>query len=44
MPFYDGVGIQPDIVQDYMTVDNLNTGGSAFVNAFVAAIRTLIGK
>jgi len=42
--FYDGVGIQPDITQDYMTVDNLNTGGTAFVNAFVAAIRNLIGK
>jgi len=44
MPFYDGVGIQPDIAQDYMTADNLNTGGTAFVNAIVTAIRNLIGK
>jgi hypothetical protein len=44
LPFYDGVGIQPDIVQDYMTVDNLNTGGTTFVNAAIAAIRNLIGK
>jgi len=44
LPFYDGVGIQPDIVQDYMTADNLSTGGTAFVNAFTTAIRNLIGK
>jgi hypothetical protein len=42
--FYDGVGIQPDIVQDYMTADNLSTGGTAFVNAAIAALRNLIGK
>jgi hypothetical protein len=44
LPFYDGVGIQPDIAQDFMTADNLSTGGTAFVNAFVAAIRNLTGK
>jgi hypothetical protein len=44
LPFYDGVGIQPDITQDFMTADNLSTGGTAFVNAFVAAIRNLTGK
>jgi hypothetical protein len=42
--FYDGVGIQPDMAQDYMTADNLSTGGAAFVTAFTAAIRSLIGK
>jgi hypothetical protein len=44
IPFYDGVGIQPDMVQDYMTADNLSTGGAAFVSAFTTAIRSLIGK
>lgn len=44
LPFYDGVGIQPDMVQDYMTADNLSTGGTAFVNAFTTAILGLIGK
>ncbi len=42
--FYDGVGIQPDMAQDYMTADNLSTGGSAFLSAFTTAIRNLIGK
>jgi hypothetical protein len=42
--FYDGVGIQPDMVQDFMTADNLSTGGAAFVTAFTTAIRNLIGK
>lgn len=42
--FYDGVGIQPDIAQNYMTADNLSTGGAAFVGAFTTAIRNLIGK
>ena len=36
--FYDGVGIYPDIVQDYMTAANLATGGQPFVNAAGAAI------
>jgi len=44
LPYYDSVGIQPDIVQDYMTASNLATGGKAFVNAAMAAIRTLTGK
>ena len=42
IPFYDGVGIAPDIQQDYMTVDNLMTGGEPFVDAFTAAINGLI--
>jgi hypothetical protein len=44
LPYYDSVGIQPDIVQDYMTTKNLLTGGSDFVTAAVAAIRQLTGK
>jgi C-terminal processing protease CtpA/Prc len=39
---YDGVGIYPDIVQDYMTAADLATGGQPFVNAASAAIVKLI--
>lgn len=39
---YDGVGIYPDIIQDYMTVANLATGGQPFVTAASAAIVNLI--
>ncbi len=42
--YYDGVGIYPDIVQDYMTAADLATGGQPFVNAFSTAITNLIGK
>ncbi len=42
MPYYDGVGIYPDIWQDYMTVANLNTGGADFVAAVVSAITNQI--
>jgi hypothetical protein len=44
MLFYDGVGIQPDIAQDYMTADNLASGGTVFVNGFTSAIKTLVGQ
>jgi hypothetical protein len=44
LAYYDTVGIQPDIVQDYMTPNNLLTGGNDFVTAAVAAIRQLTGK
>lgn len=44
MLFYDGVGIQPDIAQDYMTADNLASGGAAFVQGFTSAIKTLAGQ
>jgi peptidase S41-like protein/PDZ domain-containing protein len=39
---YDGVGIYPDILQDYMTAGNLATAGQPFVNAASAAIVKLI--
>jgi len=42
MPYYDRVGIYPDIVQDYMTVDNLTNGGATFVAAVTKAISDLI--
>lgn len=41
-PYYDGMGIYPDIVQDYQTRDNLVGGGKPFVDAFTAAISGLI--
>ena len=43
-PYYDSVGIQPDIVQDYMTAKNLSSGGGDFVAAAIAAVRMLTGK
>ena len=39
---YDGVGIYPDIVQDYMTAANLATGGQPFLTAVGTAIVNLI--
>jgi hypothetical protein len=44
LPSYDGVGIYPDIVQDYMTATDLATGGQPFVSAFTSAISGLIQK
>jgi C-terminal processing protease CtpA/Prc len=37
-PYVENIGVRPDIVVDYMTVDNLNLKGKPFVDAFVAAI------
>ena len=42
LPSYDGVGLYPDIVQDYMTAANLASGGQPFVAAAEQAIGTLI--
>ncbi len=42
--YYDGIGIYPDIVQDYQTEDNLVNNGSTFVTAFSTAISGLITK
>jgi hypothetical protein len=42
LPYYDGVGIYPDMVQDYMTASDLATGGQPFVNAATAAIVSLV--
>ena len=44
LPYYDGVGIYPDMVADFQTVENLNTGGRPFVDSFVTAITDLINK
>lgn len=44
LPFYDGVGINPDIKQDYQTLDNLLNGGKPFVTALSTAVVNLIPK
>ncbi len=36
-PYVENIGVRPDVVIDYMTRDNLMTGGRAFVDAFTAA-------
>ena len=40
--YYDGMGIYPDIVEDYQTLDNLLHGGKTFVADFSTAIGNLI--
>ncbi len=37
-PYVENIGVQPDLVIDYMKRDNLRTGGRPFVDAFVAAM------
>jgi len=39
---FENVGIYPDILGDYMTRDNLMTGGTPFVEAFSQAVEQLI--
>jgi hypothetical protein len=41
-PVIENLGAYPDVLADYMTVDNLNNGGATFVKGFVAAITNLI--
>lgn len=42
--YLENTGVYPDIVEDYMTQDNLLNGGKTFVNAFTAAMLDLIAK
>ena len=37
-PYIENIGVRPDIVVDYMTRENLMTGGAPFVAAFTQAI------
>jgi hypothetical protein len=37
-PYLENIGVKPDLDLDYMTRDNLKTGGKAFVDGFVAAM------
>lgn len=41
-PYIENIGVRPDILNNYMTRDNLMTGGASFVQAFSAAIVALI--
>jgi C-terminal processing protease CtpA/Prc len=43
-PYVENIGVRPDIVVDYMTVNNLNQKGKPFVDAFVAAIVAQLQK
>lgn len=40
--YVENVGVQPDIVDDYKTTDNLLHGGQTFVSNFTAAVLKLI--
>jgi len=37
-PYVENIGVRPEIVQDYMTVDNLLNKGATFVQAFTDAM------
>ena len=43
-PYVENIGVRPEIVNDYMTKDNLLRNGRAFVDAFSAAIAAHIEK
>lgn len=36
--YVENIGVRPDIQCDYMTRENLITGGKAFTDAFIAAM------
>jgi hypothetical protein len=40
--YIENIGVQPDIVDDYKTLDNLLHGGATFVSNFTAAMVNLI--
>lgn len=40
-PYIENIGVRPDIVLDYMTRNNLMTGGQPFVQAFTQAVAGL---
>jgi hypothetical protein len=41
-PYIENIGVQPDIVQDYMTRANLLSAGTPFRQAFTSAIVSLV--
>jgi C-terminal processing protease CtpA/Prc len=43
-PFIENIGIIPDVTLDFMTADNLNTGGTAYVNSFTQTLTGLLPK
>ena len=43
-PYVENIGVRPDIALDYMTLDNLNHRGAAFVQAFSDAMVNYINS
>lgn len=43
-PYVENIGVRPEIVQDYMTLDNLLNKGATFVQAFTDAIVKVINS
>jgi hypothetical protein len=41
-PYVENIGVRPDIVQDYMTADNLMNHGKTFVQAFTDSMVNFI--
>jgi hypothetical protein len=41
-PYVENIGVRPNIPLDYMTRNNLMTGGASFVQAFVQAVENLV--
>ena len=41
-PYIENIGVQPDIVQDYMTRDNLLNAGASYRQAFTNAVVSLV--
>ncbi|HJZ97866.1 MAG TPA: S41 family peptidase [Candidatus Solibacter sp.] len=44
MPYIENIGVRPDKVDDYMTLDNLLNQGKPFVDRFTQAMLDWIGK
>ena len=42
VPLIENLGVFPDVSADYMTVDNLNNGGTTFVKGFTTLISNLV--
>ena len=40
--YIENVGVQPDVVSDYMTRQNLLQSGAPFINGFLAAMATQV--
>ena len=43
-PYVENIGVQPDIVQDYMTRANLVSAGTPFRQAFTNAIVNIVTR
>jgi C-terminal processing protease CtpA/Prc len=41
-PYIENVGVRPDVVNDYMTRDNLLQNGAPFVNGFLQAMAAYV--